>query len=285
MKFRLLGLLLVIVGVWSCQSDGGSGNPTLPSGYEYILHTPDNTGRPTEVDALAFMRVGLRNGETLVNSNYDSPFPQMQAIPNPVEGQVLPPWVEALMIMKEGDSLTIIVPLDTIPVEQRPQGFETAENLFYDISLKEIKLKADVDAEVKSKEEITNANIDAYNAGTIEGLQTTESGLKYVILEEGTGETPVVGDFVYVNYFGSLTTNKFNFDNSFKRGTPFPFQLGKGQVIRGWDEGIALLPVGSEAVFFIPAELGYGEGGSPPVIPANAELAFYVQLISKVAPE
>jgi FKBP-type peptidyl-prolyl cis-trans isomerase len=68
------------------------------------------------------------------------------------------------------------------------------------------------------------------------------------------------------------------FDNSFQRGQTFPFTLGQNQVIKGWDEGIALLNKGAKAFLFIPGALGYGEAGSPPVIPANAELVFYVEL-------
>ena len=68
------------------------------------------------------------------------------------------------------------------------------------------------------------------------------------------------------------------FDNSLSRGMPFSFALGRGMVIPGWDEGIALLKEGGKAFLFVPPALGYGEAGSPPVIPANSELIFYVEL-------
>ena len=68
------------------------------------------------------------------------------------------------------------------------------------------------------------------------------------------------------------------FDNSFSRGEPFVFPLGAGQVIKGWDEGLALLPKGTKATLFIPYELGYGETGSPPSIPPRSELIFYVEV-------
>ena len=87
----------------------------------------------------------------------------------------------------------------------------------------------------------------------------------------------VPGREVEVNYFGVLADGT-PFDNSFKRGQTFTFPLGAGRVIPGWDEGIAMLNVGSKATLFVPYELGYGEAGSPPNIPPKAELIFYVEL-------
>ncbi|MEZ4982600.1 MAG: FKBP-type peptidyl-prolyl cis-trans isomerase [Saprospiraceae bacterium] len=131
---------------------------------------------------------------------------------------------------------------------------------------------------VAEAQQIVQENIKAYNEGTLSGkIQTTSSGLKYVILEEGTGAAPQPGETVNVNYFGALT-NGTEFDNSFKRGKPFSFPLGQGRVIAGWDEGVALMKKGGTRIFFIPARLGYGERGYPPVIPGNSELVFLVQL-------
>ncbi len=109
------------------------------------------------------------------------------------------------------------------------------------------------------------------------GLQRTASGLEYEILEPGYGRRPAHGDKVTVHYAGTLEDGS-EFDNSFKRGEPFSFKLGKGQVIKGWDEGIALLNVGTRARLFIPAELGYG-AHEKSGIPANSRLVFEVQII------
>jgi FKBP-type peptidyl-prolyl cis-trans isomerase len=79
-----------------------------------------------------------------------------------------------------------------------------------------------------------------------------------------------------------MLTNGKKFDDSFERGTPIPFTLGVGQVIQGWDEGIALLKEGDKAVLFIPSELGYGETGAGADIPPNAELVFYVELVTVI---
>ncbi|XP_057455742.1 peptidyl-prolyl cis-trans isomerase FKBP62-like [Lotus japonicus] len=105
-------------------------------------------------------------------------------------------------------------------------------------------------------------------------------GLKKKLIKEGEGwDTPDAGDEVHVHYTGTLLDGT-KFDSSRDRGTPFNFTLGQGQVIKGWDEGIKTMKKGENALFTIPAELAYGESGSPPTIPPNATLQFDVELLS-----
>jgi peptidylprolyl isomerase len=111
---------------------------------------------------------------------------------------------------------------------------------------------------------------------------TTPSGLTYEILSKGTGKAPIKGGKVTVHYTGKLT-NDTVFDSSVKRGQPFSFKLGVGQVIKGWDEGIALLHVGDKARFTIPSNLGYGERGAG-AIPPNSTLIFDVELLESKDP-
>jgi len=108
---------------------------------------------------------------------------------------------------------------------------------------------------------------------------TTASGLKIVVIKEGTGATPKPGQTVSVHYIGTLKDGK-KFDSSRDRGEPFDFELGQGRVIKGWDEGIALMKVGERAELIIPGDLGYGPMGNPPDIPPNAELHFDVELLA-----
>jgi peptidylprolyl isomerase len=105
----------------------------------------------------------------------------------------------------------------------------------------------------------------------------TASGLEYTLMTKGCGNMPQAGDVVKVHYTGKLT-NDTVFDSSISRGQPFEFKLGKGQVIKGWDEGIALMHVGDKMKLRIPAELGYG-GRSMGKIPANSVLIFDVELM------
>lgn len=104
----------------------------------------------------------------------------------------------------------------------------------------------------------------------------TPSGLKYMILKEGEGKSPKATDVVEVHYEGKLTDG-FVFDSSMQRGEPAAFPLNR--VIPGWTEGLQLMKEGGTAVFYIPAAIGYGSAGSPPVIPPNADLIFTVQLL------
>ena len=107
----------------------------------------------------------------------------------------------------------------------------------------------------------------------------TNSGLEYIEVLAGTGEQAVAGRTVSVHYTGKLQNGKV-FDSSHTRGTPIEFPLGAERVIKGWDEGIALMKVGGQAQLVIPPELGYGARGAGGVIPANATLIFDVELVA-----
>ncbi len=127
---------------------------------------------------------------------------------------------------------------------------------------------------------ITFAQTDPAPQDTI----TTSSGLKYIILQKGNGIQAVDGKEVAVNYIGTLSNGK-EFDNSYKRGKPFKFILGKSQVIKGWDEGIALMHIGDKFKLIIPPQLGYGEQGAGNVIPPNSTLIFETELMSVEEPK
>ena len=107
---------------------------------------------------------------------------------------------------------------------------------------------------------------------------TTESGLEYEDLVIGTGPSPTSGQTAVVHYTGWLTDGK-KFDSSYDRNKPFEFPVGRGRVIKGWDEGVATMKVGGKRKLWIPPELGYGARGFGKVIPPNSDLIFEVELL------
>lgn len=123
-------------------------------------------------------------------------------------------------------------------------------------------------------------------SATINSPKPTESSNKDKSMEElkiedvivGTGEVAVSGKTVTVNYSGTLT-NGSKFDSSYDRNEPFSFHLGAGEVIKGWDQGVAGMKVGGKRKLTIPSELGYGSQGAGGVIPPNATLVFEVELL------
>ena len=108
--------------------------------------------------------------------------------------------------------------------------------------------------------------------------QILANGLRITDLEVGTGPEAVAGQTVVVHYRGTLEDGK-QFDASYDRGKPFTFPLGRGQVIKGWDEGVQGMKVGGKRKLVIPPELGYGTRGAGGVIPPNATLIFDVELL------
>jgi FKBP-type peptidyl-prolyl cis-trans isomerase FklB len=109
-----------------------------------------------------------------------------------------------------------------------------------------------------------------------QGVITTASGLQYVVLKEGSGPKPIIGNKVKVHYAGTLINGK-EFDNSYKRGQPAEFDITG--VIKGWTEALQLMSVGSKFKLFIPSELAYGANGMNGVIPPSSVLIFEVELL------
>lgn len=141
--------------------------------------------------------------------------------------------------------------------------------------------------EIQAKEAEANKLVADANAkegeaflaenGAKEGVTTTDSGLQYKVITEGTGDKPGAADRVTVHYRGTLIDGT-EFDSSFGRGEPATF--GVNQVIKGWTEALQLMPEGSKWELYIPADLAYGPGGAPPEIGPNSTLLFEVELLS-----
>ncbi|MFH7014769.1 peptidylprolyl isomerase [Flavobacterium sp. FlaQc-47] len=174
-----------------------------------------------------------------------------------VEGQDI---VDAVT---QGDALENV---EIIRVGEEAEKFNAIEAF---VGLKGARLKRD--AALKAESEAKMEQLAA-------GFEKTESGLRYKMIQKGEGKKAESGKTVAVHYEGSLENGKV-FDSSYPRKKPIEFRLGQGQVIEGWDEGVALLQVGDKARFVIPSDLAYGSAGAGGVIPPNATLIFDVELM------
>ncbi|WDF64643.1 peptidylprolyl isomerase [Flavobacterium sp. KACC 22763] len=174
-----------------------------------------------------------------------------------VEGQDI---VDAVA---QGDNLESV---EIIRVGEEAQKWNAIEAF---IGLKGARMKRE--AALKAESEAKMEQLAA-------GFDRTESGLRYKMIQKGEGKKAEAGKTVSVHYEGSLDNGKV-FDSSYPRKKPIEFKLGIGQVIEGWDEGIALLQVGDKARFVIPSDLAYGPSGAGGVIPPNAVLIFDVELM------
>ena len=159
-----------------------------------------------------------------------------------------------------------IIEIDIIRKGENAKKFDS--KAIFDKELEKLEKQAAEKAK-KAKE-----TIDALK----KGAKVTSSGLAYKIIKKGTGAKAEAGKTVSVHYTGKLS-NGTKFDSSYDRNQPIEFELGRGRVIKGWDEGISLLNVGSKATFIIPPDLAYGARGAGGVIPPNATLIFDVELV------
>jgi len=265
----------------------------------------DTKGKmPSPGDGVTYT-LALNKGAKKVYSSYDLKRDFKLQIPakDSEANRKQNPIMDALCNMALGDSLLMAIEFDSMKNQVRPEwGFQSGDIGLFQLKTLEIVPEKEVNrqiAEAKKQEEEARKQqesakssvldrydsvkkdaekkIAAYKAGKVD-TKITESGLKYQIVQKGSGPNAAKGSTVKVHYSGHLTDGT-EFDSSFSRGDPIEFPLGMGRVIKGWDEGIALLNPGSKAYLFIPSDLGYGEMGSPPKIKPNSELVFYVELV------
>ncbi len=285
---RLILFLFCATGLFLVGCDTENVQ-TTESGYNYITCV-DLEGDPGAAGDWVFIHsVGYAGDSIIFDSRSEGdPTPIQLPMPDAPRGQ-LSPLQDVLATMSIGDSVQFEYPIDSFKMG-RPPFPSDVDVLTYHIRVMDIMNPQQFQTwrsneMKKSQERLTEVQAEVeqiyadYKAGNL-NIQRTESGLGYVIHKQGSGDTPKTGEIVDAQYYGMLDSNGEMFDNSFQRGQPFSFQLGMQMVIAGWDEGFGLLNPGTKATLFIPSQLGYGERGSPPVIPANADLIFYVELES-----
>lgn len=229
------------------------------SGLEYQIIMPGYGKQPKAGDLVTVHYIGTLQDGSIFDSSRKRGEPISFTLG---KGQVIKGWDEGIALLREGTQARFIIPPALAYGDKQVANIPPNSWLVFDVELISVKEKV---------------NPVPFDVTGIE-KQTTASGLSYYLIKNGTGPKAETGNNVSVHYSGYLEDGTM-FDSSVERGQPFNFELGKGRVIKGWDEGIALLNVGSKARFIIPPGLAYGDGGFPPMIPANSTLIFDVELL------
>jgi peptidylprolyl isomerase len=234
----------------------------IESGLIYkVIH--EGTGqRAKDGDMVVVHYTGKLTNDTVFDSSHfrNQPFKFKLGA-----GQVIKGWDEGIALLNVGDKAILTIPSNLGYGERNMGKIPSNSTLIFEVELLSI-LEKPKPFDVKGKDTVS-----------------TESGLKYIKLNSTQGVQAEAGKTVAVHYTGYLEDGSV-FDSSVERGEPIRFPLGEGRVIKGWDEGISKLKVGEKARLVIPHQLGYGERGYPPVIPANATLVFDVELIEVAVP-
>jgi FKBP-type peptidyl-prolyl cis-trans isomerase FkpA len=177
-------------------------------------------------------------------------------------------------LKKKGNFITLTIKADKLQTREEATTEAQADQQKM-MAEQQRKMMAYASEQLKKDDVVLQ---DYMKKNNLTGMKKTPSGMYYQVTKPGTGPTAKAGQKVSVNYMGMLLTGKM-FDSSEKVGKPFEFPLGQGQVIPGWDEGIALLNKGSRAILLIPSTLAYGQRGAGADIPADSPLRFEVELV------
>ncbi|GAA5220738.1 FKBP-type peptidyl-prolyl cis-trans isomerase [Membranihabitans marinus] len=295
---RILSLLLLVLGLWSCSSEQMGDKPSYEGvtadGFKFNIYSSTKSDQITEPGKYIYFTSAVLLDDTM-NLQPKSEVIRM-LVPTDSALMVTPnPVIDVLSRMVPGDSANVYIELDSIPqAKMQFPNNKFVNNYFIvedivdedqyldDIAKeKEEAMKMMKESQAKEGEVATTIEdlLGKYKKGELDGsLEKLESGLQIYNIEEGIGEALGNGN-AKVHYYGVLESDGSEFDNSFKRGTPFSFNVGAGMVIPGWDEGVAKLKEGSKSLLFIPSELGYGETGSGQAIPPNSNLVFYIEVL------
>jgi FKBP-type peptidyl-prolyl cis-trans isomerase FkpA len=289
-NIKSLLFLFIVTLILSCKSE--TGDFTTTNGYKYVIHKR-GTGNTAKVGDNIFYAMTIKLDSQVVQEiNDPTNYPSLKLDEKMKAEKSQLHFFEMFSNVKKGDSLTMYIPVDSLP-KGNPM-MDGKKMITYAITIKDVldsvsmakkmevekaKQKAKMEESQKRIPEV-KASLDAslaqYKAKSLK-FETTSSGLKYVVHSKGNGPIAKQNDMVSVDYYGVLTDGTL-FDNSYDRGQPYSFPVGVGQVIKGWDEAMMMLPKGTKATLFVPSNLGYGEQASGP-IPPNSELVFYIEIM------
>lgn len=285
-------LIAFAISIIACKKE--SGTFKTAKGYEYTIHQKGSGAVAKTGDYVFYTITSTTDAGKVLQEVTDPEASQPIKLVDPTseEGKQNI-WLEAFAKAQVGDSMTLIMPIDSMPMAYPDPSLEGAKAMHFNIAIKKILDEKGFEELQKKKQEEMAVKAEAGKqvaagiASTIVQtiadvksgkLKTTDlsDGVKVFLNEAGSGAKGADGKIASVNYYGVLE-NGTMFDNSFERGQEFSFPIGQGQVIKGWDVALANLKEGDKATVFIPAAAAYGEQGSGS-IPGNSPLVFYIEV-------
>ncbi len=288
MRSKLMLMMVAVSLMTVMNSCNGQAYKTTDSGLKYKIHVLNKDNPVPEAGDIISMKMTYGTPDTLFFNSTEMPEQNMMLAMQ--ESTYPGDFYEMMAMLHQGDSATFILNADSFFVKtagypKLPGFAKDLKDLEFHVMLTKIQTEEEVMAEMEAERNTMRdeegEKIAAYvQENNIDAIPT-EMGMYVIVTEQGNGPKPVAGDNVKVHYTGMLLDGT-KFDSSVDRGQPFEFVLGQGRVIRGWDEGIAMLNMGSKARLIIPSEMGYGERGAGRDIPPFSPLIFDVELIDIV---
>lgn len=305
-KISIIALALATFFMIGCNSKY-PGFEQSETGMYYKIHTQNENAQKPENEDIVYLRMYnfVENSDSVITDSRDSKRPQGIRLIEPLyKGDIN----EGLAMLGVGDSATFIINAGNffkynIGMPKMPKGIDTSDNIVMNVLIETIKTKAEFEKEreamlkereemLKEKKETEETKIEEYLKNNKIRAKATATGLYYINKKTGSGAKAEPGKIVKVNYTGRLLDGRV-FDSSIEndgkeggltktRYAPIEFVIGKGQVIPGWDEGIAKMNVGGKAKLVIPSHLAYAGRGSGPMIPPYTPLVFDVELIEVI---
>jgi FKBP-type peptidyl-prolyl cis-trans isomerase FkpA len=274
------------------------------TGLYYKIHKQNENAQKPEMEDIVYLRMYnyLENSDSVITDLRDTKRPQGIRLMEPMyNGDIN----EGIAMLGVGDSATFIVNAGNffkynVRMPQIPKGIDSTENIVMNVSIESIKTKAEFEKErqtmmeerekmLKEQKETEETKIEKYLKENRIYSKPTASGLYFISKKKGKGKKAKPGLVVKVNYTGRLLDGRI-FDSSIEEDAkeaginrpefkPIEFVLGKGQVITGWDEGIAKMREGGKAKLVIPSHLAYAGRGAGAMIPPYTPLTFDVELV------
>ena len=267
----LFGLLLAACGPATPQANSDAtneegGSRVTASGLEYIEVEAGTGPQAQPGDQVSVHYTGtLADGTEFDSSAGGNPFTFVLG-----QGSVIPGWDEGIALMREGGKAQLIIPPDLAYGANDYGPIPGNSTLTFDVELVAVQA---VPTPAPTATPVPPTAVDP------EDYTVTDSGLQYILLQEGDGETPELGEVATVHFTGWFEDGTL-FANS-RVGTPIQFIVGEEQIVPGWDEVVVLMQVGDLVQMVLPPELGLGEAGSPNgTIPPNSTLIFEMELLA-----